>query len=194
MRKDNWNPIAFLVWLMLALGLSGAPARAQNFWEDTVLAGIYRSGNSRSVQSISWGATRLSNGSQVPLRQWYSAGMQDWHVTMLTAVNKNFGLLWGFGIGEAGEKYRIDPSLTLGFIYTYEPGPSSTLSFRLSTVLGGRLTERPCVANYGAIGGVQTVNCRLAASPMRPADTLRHLIDNEPYEQIRLNVVYKFRF
>ncbi|WP_143226564.1 hypothetical protein [Actibacterium pelagium] len=158
------------------------------------MAGIYQSGNSTTVQDASWGALPLRDGSEIPLNEWYSDDARDWHVTFLTSLSQNFGIIWGLGIGEEGEKYRIDPSLTLGFIYNEKLSDSSSLSLRFTAVLGGHLNERPCTANYGAIGGVQQVNCRFAATPLRPADTLDLLFDEAPREEVQLSVVYKYKF
>lgn len=58
-----------------------------------------------------------------------------------------------------------------------------SLSVRATRILGGRLRERSCVANYGEIGGVQAVNCRLAASVLPPGQTLGYLFNDKPYNK-----------
>ena len=62
------------------------------------------------------------------------------------------------------------------------PAPSliTTLSLTVSGIFGGRLTESPCEADYGDIGGIQTVNCRLAASVLAPEETLKYLMNAAP--------------
>lgn len=169
-------------------------AAAQEVLGDTILAGIGISGNSNFVRAVSRGGTQLSNGSPVPFRPWYSSDMPDLRVTMLTPLRSDFGILWGFGTGERGKKYRIEPSLKLGFIASHRPSENSTLSLSVTAVVGGFLKERPCVANYGSIGGVQTVNCRLAASPMRPAETMDYLFDDPPRDRIEIAVTFKSQF
>lgn len=193
-RMKSLTLAALLMWVALVLGFSAAQLRAQGFLEDTVLAGLYRSGNSEVVLKVSGEKALLSDGSKVSLEQWYSSGIKDLNVTLLTTVDDSFGVLWGFGLGESGAKFRIDPSLTLGFVYKQDLGRASTLSLRVSTVLGGRLTEWPCTADYGLIGGVQKVNCRMASSILPPAETLEYLFDDPPHEQVQISLTYEFRF
>ena len=63
--------------------------------------------------------------------------------------------------------------------------------FMLQKEVIDRMVGRPCTADYGAIGGVQAVNCRLAASQLDPAETLRHLEQerdrspSSPSEEVR---------
>ena len=189
------TPAVLLLWLSVALGLVAAPAKAQFTLENTVLSGIYRSGNSFMVQGVTWDTSKLSDGSTVSLHPWYSGGfLPDLHVTLLTPIDDSFGLLWGFGSGESGAKFRIDPSLTLGFVLKQRVGSSSTVSLRVSTVLGGHLREQPCTADYGLIGGVQQVNCRMADSYLPPAETLKHLFNEAAVEKLKVSLTYTFEF
>ncbi|MFO0327620.1 MAG: hypothetical protein ACK53A_06425 [Gemmatimonadota bacterium] len=89
----------------------------------------------------------------------------------------------GVSSGERGRKYEIEPGAKLGFVYHPQPTRSMSLSVRAPRILGGRLRERSCVANYGEIGGVQAVNCRLAASVLPPGQTLGYLFNDKPYNK-----------
>ena len=101
---------------------------------------------------------------------------------------------WGLSTGERGQKYRIEPGLKIGFLVQTEISRNSTISLSATTILAGMLTEETCIADYGAIGGVQTVNCRLAASTLPPAETLQHLFDDPPTDKIDLTLRYQLRF
>ncbi|MGG7645462.1 hypothetical protein ACQ5SP_11710 [Rhodovulum sp. YNF3179] len=171
-----------------------APAVAQAFLEDTVLADIGISRRSESARSLSWGETQLSDGTSVPFEPWYSSDWRDLRVTLLTLVDENFGILWGLGTGERGEKYEIEPSVTLGFIRRFDLSRNSSLTLRLSYTHGGDLQEKTCRADYGDIGGIQTVNCRLAATPLPPRDTLQYLVDEPPGDQLEAAINYVIRF
>jgi hypothetical protein len=50
------------------------------------------------------------------------------------------------------------------------------------------------VADYGDIGGVQSVNCRLAASELPPQETLKHLFNQAPHDRVTLNFRYSINF
>lgn len=108
---------------------------------------------------------------------------------LLTQINENVGVLWGVSTGEWGEKYVIEPSLRLGLIAQVQPKPNAALSLTVTTNLGGRLLEQPCEADYGEIGGIQPVNCRLAASVLEPAETLSYLLDVPPN---RFNITLRY--
>jgi len=194
-RKGRYPCKGWRATLATLFCLLAAPvAWADGFFQSTTLAGLEVSENSQTVANLSWGSALLSDLTQVPLRDHYSDGQQDLHVTMFTSLTEHFGVLWGFGTGEAGDQYTIDPSLHLGFIRQWQFGDSRSLAFRMSGVVGGYLTEKPCTADYGAIGGVQQVNCRMASSVMRPVDTLDYLLDEPPQNQVEASLTYKIRF
>jgi len=71
---------------------------------------------------------------------------------------------------------------------------NSQLSLSVSVVLGGYLREKTCTADYGAIGGVQTVNCRLADSPLPPAETLIYLLDEPLGDLVSVTLRYQLKF
>ena len=151
--------------------------------------------NSRAVSRLRAGAYETALGQSVSFDRWYRAsGLQDTRLTWMTQLHRDWGLLWGFGTGEQGEKYKIAPSLKLGFVFQTPLGQRARFSIRATTLLGGRLSERPCTADYGDIGGVQQVNCRLAASTLRPADTLQHLLNQGPVDRTDVQIRYVYPF
>jgi hypothetical protein len=103
-------------------------------------------------------------------------------------------LLWGISTGERGEKYRIAPALQIGGMVQVELSRNSKLTFSVSAMLGGQLQEQTCTADYGAIGGIQQVNCRLAASTLAPADTLDYLLRVSARDEARVALLYELRF
>jgi hypothetical protein len=130
--------------------------------------------------SLGDGGYELSDGTWVSFRNWYDSDWVDFRVELLTQLSDNFGVLWGASTGEWGEKYTIEPSLRLGFVSQVQPRPNASLSLTVTTTIGGRLFERPCEADYGEIGGIQPVNCRLAASLLQPEETLQYLLNVDP--------------
>ncbi len=151
--------------------------------------------NSQTAAGFRSGGYESAGGQWISFDSWYRPyGFKDTRLTWMTQMNPNFGVLWGFSTGEAGEKYRIQPSLKLGFVYQTNFSRNSHFSVKASTVLAGRMLELPCTANYGEIGGVQQVNCRLAASTLAPADTLQYLINTAPTDRDALQVRYVYQF
>jgi len=123
----------------------------------------------------------LQDGTWVSFEKWYRTDWVGLQIDFLTQFNDDLGLLWGLGTGERGEKYTIDPSLKVGLVAQAHPQPNSTVSLTVTSILGGRLNELPCIADYGDIGGgEQEVNCRLAATRMPPEETLKYLVKADP--------------
>lgn len=149
---------------------------------------------SRQVSSLRGQGYELSGGQPVRFENWYRSNWKDLQLTWMTEINPKLGLLWGLGTGERGAKYRIDPSLQLGLIFQQPLSAQSAFSFRVSTRLGGRLKEKTCVADYGQIGGVQTVNCRLAATELPPAETLKYLFNESPSDRLLFALRYEKKF
>ena len=56
------------------------------------------------------------------------------------------------------------------------------------------MKERACTADYGDIGGVEQVNCRLAASEMTPTETLKYLTNALPPDRHNVWVRYTLVF
>ncbi len=64
----------------------------------------------------------------------------------------------------------------------------TTLALTARTTFGGRLQEKPCMADYGALGGIQPVNCRLAAGDLTPEATLDQLWNFAPADKAQLTL------
>lgn len=180
---------------LLSALLACAPALAGPALGETWLIGVSLGSDLSPVPS----ETRhlgyeLSGGERVSFEDWYQVRVPDLRLDFLTELTPDLGLIWGVGTGEYGEKYRIDPSLRVGLLYTRPVGRNGVLSLRLTTRLGGRLRERACTADYGEIGGVQRVNCRLAATPLEPRETLDYLWNERPGDRIEASVGLVFRF
>lgn len=135
-----------------------------------------------------------AGGEPVDFSAWYSTRWTDMRVSWLTQLSTSTGLIWGLGTGERGAKYRISPSLKLGLIHQTRIDGRTTLTLRATTTLGGRLREKSCTADYGDIGGVQVVNCRLAASELEPAETLRYLFNDTARDQRQVSVLFSHAF
>lgn len=142
--------------------------------------------------STSLGGYELSSGDWVSFRDWYKTDWKNLQLTMLTEMTENLGIIWGLGTGEEGEKYRIDPSLKLGFVYQTPITQRLVFDMNASIIVGGKLSEQSCTADYGAIGGVQQVNCRLAASTLAPEETLSYLYNQ--YSGERVSAMLRLRY
>ncbi|WP_245418819.1 hypothetical protein [Mesorhizobium sp. WSM3864] len=162
--------------------------------QETSLVGIYQGSElTAAANHLGRGGYELSDGTKVSFDKWYHSKWIDMRFEMLTQLSDDFGLLWGASTGQRAEKVRIEPSVKLGFILQKRPTLSTTLSLTVTSILGGNLTERPCMADYGAIGGFQTVNCRLAASQLRPADTLKYMANINP-SRLKLDLRFTGKF
>lgn len=135
-----------------------------------------------------------SLGDAINLKNFYKTNWTDLSLTWITKIDKNFGLIWGGSTGEYGEKYTIYPKFKFGFVFQTFLSKNSKLSLYATSYLGGMLKEKTCQADYGDIGGVQTVNCRLAGSTLQPAETLKYLLNKKPkYDQfisVSLNISF----
>ena len=140
------------------------------------------------------GGYDLSGGSPVNLKSWYTPTFVDTRVTYMTQLHPKVGLIWGFSTGENAQKYTIDPSMKLGLVFRHEFDKTSALSLRGAAILAGRLRESACTANYGDIGGVQQVNCRMAASTLAPSQTLQYLYNEKPYNFNTIWLQYTKKF
>lgn len=147
---------------------------------------------SRQIRSLQNGGFETADGQWVGFERWYASRWRDTKLSWMTQVNPNFGVTWGLSTGESAPKYTLAPGLQLGFIFQSQPHKNGHVAFSASTVLGGRLREKPCTANYGDIGGVQLVNCRLAASVLEPAATLNYLYNDKPGSTFKLTYRYSF--
>lgn len=168
---------------------------AQDFWERTHLVDMHSGSEFEgSIRRLGTGGYELSDGTPVDFRDWYHSNWTDLHAMWITQVTDNFGFYWGLSTGERAEKYEIDPSLKFGFITLFPINDASVISLSATTVFGGMLREKPCTADYGQIGGVQRVNCRLAASTLPPAETLGFMMKAKPADRLSISLRYMFRF
>ena len=180
---------AILAILVLCLGTSAVSAQSELPPINLIDIG-QGAGLSGAAAGLGQGGYELADGTWQSFSGWYHTDVPEVHFEFLTPLSEDFGLIWGMGTGERAAKYIIDPSFRLGFIAQTKPTDNSVLSLTANTILFGQLMEQPCEADYGTIGGVQTVHCRLAASELAPADTLQYLAYAEP---TRLRVSCNFR-
>lgn len=204
--KTNWASLIranVVVYCLIMAGAAGAHtlpsygfmAFVPPSTQKTHLIGIQQgTGLSREISSLRGQSYELSNGELVRFSRLYKTHWQDLQLTWLTELNPQLGLIWGMGTGERGPKYRIDPSMQLGFLFQQPLGKQSAWSVQATTRLGGRLKERTCIADYGDIGGVQTVNCRLAATELPPEETLKFLLNEAPRDRLVFAVRYVKQF
>jgi hypothetical protein len=178
-----------------ASATAGPAAVLQDLLEDTRLLGIVEIDPHRDrLREARGGGYELSQGRFVSFDRWYRRRWPDLRVDFMSRVTDNAAFLWGVSTGEYGEKYSVSPSIRIGLLVQARPSPSSTVSLVVTTAFGGRLGERPCVADYGQIGGVQTVNCRLAASVLEPGRTLDLLWREKAPDQTRVTLRYQLSF
>lgn len=170
-------------------------APGEGFINNTYLLDV-RQGSplSDKVKSVRTQQYELADGQKVTMDKWYTSAWKDFRVLMMTQVTDNAGVIWGISTGERAEKYVIDPALTVGFIYRWLYNKSTTISFSGMAVVGGKLKEKTCTADYGAIGGVQQVNCRLAASVLSPEETLQYLMNERPRSDNNVSIKLTYRF
>lgn len=135
-----------------------------------------------------------AHGRTISMADWYETDWVDVHFAFLTQLNRQFGVIWGLSTGERGEKYRIAPSLKLGFVYSVSLGRAARFSIRAHRIFSGRLTEKSCTADYGDIGGIREVNCRLAASVLQPEETLRFNFDEKPMDRNFVAIEFRKEF
>jgi hypothetical protein len=181
---------ALLFWQSISFAITNF-----DLWNATTLIEIKQGSElSSKVGAYRMGGYELSSGAPLALKNWYTPSFTDTRLTYMTQVHKKVGLIWGFSTGESAQKYTVDPSMKLGLVFRHEFDKTSAVSFRGTTILAGRLRESPCTANYGDIGGVQQVNCRMAASTMQPSQTLQYLYNEKPYNFNTLWLQYTKNF
>ncbi len=168
----------------------------RGFVDDTYLItaqqGTYMS---KKISDIRYQSIENAYGKKISFEKWYKNkyGWIDSQFLWLTQLDKDSGILWGFTTGEKGEKYYIKPSLYLGLLQRYEINKNSSISFQFAFQFGGRLKEKSCIADYGEIGGVQRVNCRLAATELEPKETLKYLFNEYPNDH-QFMIKYQLSF
>ena len=151
-------------------------------------------GHSKRLDPLQQAGFESARGAWVSFNPWYTSAWKDTHVTLMTQLNSQFGVIWGAGTGERGLKYTISPSVRFGAIFQTELQKNSFLSLKATTLLGGQLKEKSCTANYGDLGGTQEVNCRLAASTLTPANTLSYLFNEQSGNKHQVLLQFTRRF
>lgn len=145
------------------------------------------------ARTLSRGGFETAGGDWVALGDWYSADWKDTRLSWMTQLTPHLGLIWGLSTGERAKKYVIDPGLRIGFLFQSELGKNNLISVSFSSTVGGRLKEKTCTADYGEMAGVQQVNCRLAASALAPAETLKYMINEKPTNVAQLRYQFSFK-
>jgi hypothetical protein len=198
--KGTWRQRVVKIRIFACLGsclpiMAGASAHASEFWHNTFLLDVYQGSHRSDVaRSLAKGGYELMDGSFVDFQDWYRPGFPDVTMLFLKQVSSDFAFIWGVSSGERGEKYRIDPAFQIGFFYQYVPFENAVVSIRATYPFFGQLREKTCLADYGAIGGEQTVNCRLAANPMPPEETLGYLQNIRGEADARVSIGFTFVF
>jgi hypothetical protein len=173
----------------------GVCSAIEDMWNATAVIEMKQGSNLSSRMSYFRGEKyELASGAAQNITNWYQPNFSDIRITYLTKIDNEFGVIWGFSIGERAQKYSIDPSIKLGLAFHHDLDKSSSVSFRLTSILGGRLRESACTADYGSIGGVQQVNCRMAASSIEPSQTLQYLFNERPYNYNTMWLRYALKF
>lgn len=196
------NPHSALAmsWGLLALASAPAMAFQDKVWQlapasTTHLVELVQgSEQSKRAAEFRTGGFESAGGQWVGFDRWYRPKWTDMRATWMTQLTPEFGVLWGASTGERAEKYSISPSLKLGVVYQTKVGLNAYFSVRATSVLGGRMKEKTCTADYGDIGGVEQVNCRLAASEMTPTETLKYLTNALPPDRHNVWVRYTLVF
>mgnify|MGYP007024630504 FL=1 len=187
-------------WGLLALASAPAMAFQDKVWQlvpasTTHLVELVQgSEQSKRAAEFRTGGFESAGGQWVGFDRWYRPKWTDMRATWMTQLTPEFGVLWGASTGERAEKYSISPSLKLGVVYQTKVGLNAYFSVRATSVLGGRMKEKTCTADYGDIGGVEQVNCRLAASEMTPTETLKYLTNALPPDRHNVWVRYTLVF
>jgi hypothetical protein len=195
MRQALAIALYLCVFAASVLLTPGSGAHANELLEKSHWINFARDTGHRSlVNKLSRGSLELSDGGNFSLRELYSPHWYNLRLDFMTEVNDELAITWGLSTGGWGRKYNIDPSIKLGVIYQYSISEFSTVTFTAAAILGGRLREKSCVANYGSVGGLASVNCRLAASFLAPEDTLQYLIDKRPNDYLSSSIKYVLRF
>ncbi len=182
--------LAVAVFACVSAGPLRADLVARTFLVDVSVGSAFEG----DVNAAARGGYELVDGTQVEFEQWYSSSWRTMHIGFLTELGERTGLLWGLSTGERGEKYRIGPGLTLGLLHRVPVGRQASVTLRADTMLGGDLREGLCIADYGEIGGIRPVNCRLAASPLPPEETLAYRMRRDGWETTRASVTFELLF
>lgn len=186
------------LWLCVAVALSGlTPQKAlcNELFRNTYLIELSQGSLLSQIMRTSQnGGFETANGKWVSFKEWYSTTWTVSQFAMMTQMTPDFGIVWGASTGEYGQKYMIDPSLKLGLIFRNQIDRDSSIAVKATTIVGGWLREKSCMADYGEIGGTQKVNCRLAATTLTPSDTLPYLYNMRPLNPYFFSIEYRINF
>ena len=176
-------------------GLTSQSVFCNEFFRNTYLIELSQGSQLSQVMRASQnGGFETSDGRWVSFKEWYSTTWTVSQFAMMTQMTPEFGVVWGASTGEYGQKYTIDPSLKLGLVLRKDLDRDSSVAFKATAIIGGWLREKSCLADYGEIGGVQKVNCRLAATTLTPSDTLPYLYNMRPLNPYLFSIEYRFTF
>ena len=197
-KKCQLLKVMLAAAMLCSAGLSSAQSEEKNIWaalqpffEATHLLEIKQGSElSSKTSDLLAGGFETAQGDKVLFKSWYQTKWTDTRAIWMTQVNQNLGLIWGFSTGETAEKYQISRSMIIGFAFNKQLDKSSFISIKGTTIVGGNLKEKSCTADYGEIGGVQTVNCRLAATPLAPSETLPFLFNDKPVNKNIFFITY----
>ena len=169
--------------------------QGHSFWSATHLIEVkYDADHTNWLSQARVGGFENSQGSWVSFRPLYdNKGLRNTSLAWMTQVSSSLGFIWGVGTGERAAKYVITPSLKLGAIYQTQLSKNSLFYVKGSTVLGGQLREKTCIGNYD-LEGEQEVNCRLAASFLPPAETLKYLYRERPNNHSQVQLQFSAQF
>jgi len=179
----QYYPFSLLVFsLFFFIQKESLAGSGFDLWQTTKLIEFKQGSElSSKVDLYRTGGYDLASGAPQNFKNWYTPSFTDLRITYMTPISQSIGVIWGVSTGEKAPKYTIDPSIKLGLVMSHEFDKRSYLSVKATTIVGGRLRESSCSADYGDIGGVQQVNCRLAASTLQPSQTLQYLHNDKPY-------------
>ncbi len=167
-----------------------------DFFDRTFLLDMRQSSElSQKIDDIRYQSYETAFGEKVSFEKWYKTRWTDFRVLWLTNLDKNNGVIWGVSTGEYGEKYKIQPAIILGFVSQIDLSKNAKLTFQATFVpFGGMLKEKSCLADYGQIGGVQRVNCRLAATELEPKETLKFLFNEKNKDDNKFFIKFTYVF
>ncbi|MDM0030490.1 hypothetical protein [Variovorax saccharolyticus] len=148
---------------------------------------------SSHVSQLRSGGYEASGGRWVSFDRWYRTNFVDSRMTWITVTSDQLGVIWGFHTGERGEKYAIAPGIKLGILFQRQIARGD-FSVAFTTIFGGWLKERPCLADYGDLVIAKSVNCRYAAGELRPEDTLAYLLRAPPTDRHQILIRYNKKF
>jgi hypothetical protein len=195
--------VILFVFVCMASLISHSPSFGQGIYLDsestflskTQLIGLSFDGhNSAIVRQAARQGFELSTGKTADVARWYAPRFPNITAVFSTELGRGAALIWGGSLGEAGVKYTLSPSAVLGLSLRQSLGPRSAVHLQIYGQFGGALHETECIGDYGALGGLQKVNCRLAASVLPPDQTLGYLWNQPPSLQTTVKLTYMFRF